>query len=156
MSENIHNFINYLDEPVSDEFVSKFYEVYNIKHDRVKLFKDFSSSLSSLMVDTYMGDEITDKTQKKKHFDWCYNKNLSNFKEEGILFGGEILYEYFQRLLHDIYYTNKKNKSINDSIIRLWDVLFSFNQTKSAADLEMFLLLYNLMEKSLLPLDNVQ
>ena len=147
----IYKFLNYIGEPVASDYIYNFYVTNDIKHDRINLYKDFILSLMGLVLTTYMGDDITTRKQQKEHFDWCWNKNIQNFKEEGIDLSDKKLYEYFINFTDDIFYTvnNKDNHVLTEHIKLLWEILFDYNSEKTESDLEMLLKLYNLFTKSL-------
>ena len=147
----IYKFLNYIGEPVQSDFIYNFYVTNDIKHDRTELFKDFITSLMTLVLSTYMGDDITSRKQQKQHFDWCWNKNLANFRKEGIDLENKGLYEYFLNFTDDIFYTvnNKENEELSKHIMLLWEILFDYNSEKTEPDLEMLLRVYKLFTKSL-------
>ena len=66
----------------------------------MELYYDFCHSIYLLIIDTYLGDPEGNETKVQmneddnyKHFLWCWNKNIENFKKESILF--EIKGEHF-------------------------------------------------------------
>jgi hypothetical protein len=78
-----------------------------------------------------LGEEKSNETKvtlsdddKTKHFDWCWNKTIGNFKKEEIAFNlkGDH-YEYFLSFFTEIFY-NQKESRIKDSIGTFFNDLF--------------------------------
>ena len=141
LNSRIHKFLSYIGEPVTNEYVGNFYLMNDIKHERVHLFKDFTLSLMKLIMTTYMGDDVTTTSEQTNHFNWCWNKNINNFKLEGINFENKELYNYFLIFTEDIFYSipDKDNPELRDNIFLLWDILFTYTSKKTEPDLEMLL-----------------
>ena len=150
-NKRIYKFLDYIGEPVATDFVYNFYVVNDIKHDRINLYKDFTLSLMGLILTTYMGDEITNQKQRKEHFNWCWNKNIDNFKKEGIDLSNKKLYEYFINFSEDIFYSvnDKSDPQLEEHISLLWEILFDYNKEKTEPDLDILLKLYKLFTKAL-------
>ena len=77
--------LNYINKPMSRENIAILYTNNDIKYEKCEMFNDFIQSLLMLIFDTYMGDDITSPSEQKNHFKWCWNKNVENFKKEGII-----------------------------------------------------------------------
>lgn len=138
---------------LSKESIELIYISNNIKYDRTNLYGDFIQSLISIIFDTYLGDELTNKEERLNHFKWCWNKNLSNFKEEDIIFeDNKDLCEYFMVFLFEVFYMVKKeqNNILTQNISKMWLNLFDINKPKTKSDVESFLEVYELFEISLL------
>ena len=106
-----------------------------------------------LVFDTYLGDVITTEKQQIEHFNWCWNKNISNFKEEGIEFKSITeLQNYFKEFMVEVFYAieDKDDKPyINENLISLWEYIFDYKKPKSRSDIDSFIEIYNIFEKSL-------
>ncbi len=102
------------------------YRANNVRYDKCVLFYDFIKTLNLLVVNTYLGDDVTLSDEDiKKHFLWCFNKVVGDFKEENIIFSeltdlrtyffhffNELLYGYgFPLFVHGI--TSVHNASYN-------------------------------------------
>ena len=152
-NKNKIKFMNYISTPLSDNSITILYSTNNVKYDRVNLYLDFVLSLLHLSFDTYMGDDITDYELRVKHFDWCWNKNINNFKEEGIIFqDNDELKSYFSEFMLEIFYNldgKDNNPHVYYNIINLWVHIFNYNGTKSRADIDSFIEIYNIFDKSL-------
>jgi hypothetical protein len=89
----MENFFSYISKPVDKEDVKIWIESNDICYQKFELYHDFVSSLINLIYDTYLGDDGTqnskihlDSEDNKKHFQWCWNKIIENFKKEEINF----------------------------------------------------------------------
>jgi hypothetical protein len=146
-------FINYISTPLSDDSITMLYTTNNIKFDRVNLYFDFIVSFFEILFDTYMGDDITDKDEQHNHFKWCWLKNIDNFELEGIKFydNGELM-SYFNEFTKEVFYNldgKDYNPHIKNNIITLWKHIFNYNGPKTRADVDSFVELYIIFDKSL-------
>jgi len=156
MMENIDkktDFLSYIKTPLSDNSIVVLLSANNVKYERSQLYGDFIQSLLSIVFDTYMGDDITGEVDRINHFKWCWNRNLDNFKSEGICFGHtQEAYDYFVEFMYEVYYTihNKESKPhIGPTISDLWFKLFAYNTIKTRSDVDNFLEVYGILDKSL-------
>ena len=107
------NFFNYITKNLDPEEVDVWFRVNNIIPEKMELYYDLSYSLYLLIKKTYLGNtqnnnetkvEMSDE-DNQKHFDWCWNKTLDNFKKENINFTNEGEHkEYFISLFNQIFY----------------------------------------------------
>jgi hypothetical protein len=86
----MENFFNYLSKPLPSDEVDIWFRVNNIIPEKMELYSDFSISLHSLILETYLGN-TTERNETKinltqednlKHFEWCFGKVIDNFKKE--------------------------------------------------------------------------
>jgi len=147
----IHKFLSYIGEPMSDDDVLDFFQTHNIKHERIHLFRDFTISLMKQIINTYLGDDVTNKENQLLHFKWCWNRIINDFKTEKIDLDDNELFEYFKYFTDDIFYSvrNKNTDELTDNIILLWEILFDFKSKKTKPDLDMLLHVYKLFTTSL-------
>jgi len=145
-------FLSYIGSPLSENSIAVIYSANNISFDRCELFSDYVQSLLYIIFDTYLGDEITEEEDKLKHFEWCWKKNIDNFKLEGIKFStkGES-FDYFKEFMIEVFYNieNKESKKIKGIITSLWDTIFSYNGMKTSSDMDNFIEIYKILEKSI-------
>ena len=104
------NFFNYITKNLDPEEVDIWFRVNNIIPEKMELYYDFSYSLFLLIKKTYLGDnqsnnetkvEMTDE-DNTKHFKWCWDKTLYNFKKESIEFEkSKIDLELAQKMLKE-------------------------------------------------------
>ncbi len=145
--------LNYINKPMSREGIDMIYRLNNIKFERCELYNDFVQSLMMLVFDTYMGDEITKGDDQINHFKWCFNKTVSNFKEEGINFEHTAIYDYFLEFMLEVYYPltkKRENPNTHKNLLKLWGFIFDFNNLKSNSDIDTFIEVYRIFDKSLI------
>jgi hypothetical protein len=152
-NKNKLRFMNYITTPLSDDSVTILYSTNNVKFDRVTLYLDFVISLFNLVFDTYLGDDITNQSQQQNHFDWCWDKTIEGFKKEDINFEDNIeLKLYFSEFTLEVFYNlddKDNNPNTHKNILNLWNHIFNYNGIKSRADVDSFIEIYNIFDKSL-------
>jgi hypothetical protein len=152
------NFFNYITKNLDPEEVDIWFRVNNIIPEKMELYYDFSYSLFLLIKKTYLGNnqnnnetkvEMTDE-DNTKHFKWCWDKTLYNFKKENIEFQvkGDH-YDYFQSLLGELYYKQNKD-AVRDSIDMFFNDLFSREKPFTQVDLDLIYNIYKTLDKNLL------
>ncbi len=120
------------------------------------LYYDFSFSLYYLILDTYLGDEKNNETKitlsdedKIKHFEWCWDKTIENFKKEEITFNRKgDHYDYFLSFFTEIFYNQKESK-IKDSIGVFFNDLFDRKKPFTKSDLDMISSIYKSLDKNM-------
>jgi hypothetical protein len=146
-------FLNYIKTPLSEGSIAVLLSANCIRYERVQLYNDFVQSLFHLIFDTYMGDNFTSEPNRFAHFKWCWDRNINNFKNEGIIFENtEEAYDYFLEFIYETYYSvpEKENKpKMTSTICELWEKLFSQNTIKTRSDIDNFLDVYNILDNSL-------
>ena len=153
----MENFFNYVTKTVNPEEVDIWFRVNNIYPEKLELFSDFTHSLNITILETYLGEDETSTETKiklteednKKHFDWCWNKVLDNFKKENIVFEqyGEH-YDYFESFFFEIFYTQKE-KLVRESIEKFFSELFDLNTPFTKSDLDMIGTIYKYLDKNM-------
>lgn len=122
----------------------------NIAPEKVELFRDFSISLTCLIEDTYLGDDVMEYQEDQiNHFNWCWEQNIKNFGDEYILFQtkGEHYYYYLAYYM-DIYYGNSsKTRSLFMKIVSFWDDILAIDTPKTKSDHDMLCEIYKIMDK---------
>lgn len=152
MTNKTLELLNYINTPMSRESILLLYTSHNVKYEKCELYGDFIQSLILLVFDTYMGDEITNEVEQRNHFKWCWDKNINNFKKEGIGIASTRLYNYFLEFMVDVYYktiNKKENEKINTNILKLWQYIFDYNNNKSKSDVDTLLEVYKMFENSI-------
>lgn len=144
-------FLNYLSKPLAKGNINSLYTNNNIIFERVQIYQDFTLSLIDLICQTYMGDDITDNTQKIKHFNWCWNQTIKSFKEENIDFSrNQELYEYFFNFIIETFYlAERKSDKLHLNLLKLWSHIFGFTQSKTHSDIDSLIEVYQLFDKSI-------
>lgn len=154
----MNQFFNWLSKPMKEEDIRTWYMAHNIIPELNELFKDFCFSFYLLLVDTYLGDnhQVITETKigmtnedKNKHFDWCWNKTLDNFKKENIYFKfKQADYEYFKSFFFEVFY-NQEDIEFREALRTFLQELFDLNRPASKSDLEMYTDVYKTLERSL-------
>jgi len=152
----MENFFNYIAKPMLPEDVDIWFKVNNIIPEKMDLYYDFSFSLYYLVLDTYLGDDKHGETQivlseedNLKHFEWCWNKTIENFKKEEISFNKKgDHYDYFLSFFTDIFYNQKENK-IKSSIGTFFNDLFDRKKPFTKSDLDMISSIYKSLDKNM-------
>lgn len=153
------NFFNYVTKQVEQKEVDIWFSMNNIIPEKMELFSDFCVSLYNLVVDTYLGEEPqgTNETKislseedKKKHFDWCWEKTVDNFKKENISINkrGEH-YDYLNSFFLEVYYNQKETK-IRNSIGDFFSDIFNSKNPYTKSDLDMLHGIYKSIEKNMI------
>ena len=152
------NFLNYITKNLDPEQVDIWFRVNNIIPEKMDLYYDLSYSLYLLIKTTYLGDE-NDSVETKvkmddldniKHFDWCWNKTMENFKKENISFEekGEH-YDYFLSLFSEIYYKQTKD-NVRNSIDVFFNDLFNRDKPFTQVDLDLIYNIYKTLDKNII------
>ncbi len=144
------NLLNDIWHNMDRETITKIYDTHNIRHEKCELYNDFIQSLVYLIIDTYLGDEITNKEQQQQHFNWCWRKTVELFKIEGMDFENDELHTYFTRFANGIFYTaSKPNDSNIKYVLKTCNQSLAYTYNKSKSDIDTMLELYTLFEKSI-------
>lgn len=151
--DRVREFLKYIREPLSTEKINRVYQENNIVYERCGLYGDFVETITGLIFKTYLGDDITDDENRKKHFNWCFNKTLDCFKKEKIKFSDtDLLQGYFWEFFNEAFYkeTNKIEKhGLKSKILTFWSEIFNYRKVKTLSDLDNLLEVYIIFEKSL-------
>lgn len=149
--------LNWMTKPVPEEELKIWFSVNNIIYERAELYRDFCVSLMDLIVKTYFGDkegqfesdiEMTDD-DNEKHFDWCWNTTVENFRKENIKFMNEGSHKtYFKLFINDVYY-HQTNQMVRKSISNFLNDIFSRDKGFSKSDLDLFTEIYKLLDSNI-------
>lgn len=150
---NTNKFLNYLNKTLDMKTIELIYDSNQITLERCDLYKDFITSLFTVVFETYMGDSYTNKEDRVKHFKWCWDKNINSFIDEGIIFGhSDELYEYFLNFIVEVYYAingDKDDVVIERNIKKLWGYIFNYQEKKTQSDVDTFIEVYKMFDKSI-------
>jgi hypothetical protein len=118
----------------------------------VQTYGEFIGCLIQRCFDTYLGDDVTDMEGRLNHFNWCWNKTVSDFRLQNIYLGlGIDVKLYFKNFMFEIFY-NVENKeySVNHLKTQLfWRRIFDISAPKTKADIECMLSVYKLFDDSI-------
>ena len=144
------NFIEYISKPLEKGEMYQYYRINGIKSERVELYYDFIYSLWLLVTSTHLGDDVMSDEDDLTHFNWCWKKNLENFKRERIVFDDKSdLYDYFLSILQESFYSEEKDKNNSEKILSYWSTCFTYRGVKTMSELESLIDLYKLFNKTL-------
>jgi len=125
------------------------YRVYNIHREKIELFYDFLYSLYHLIDNTFLGVDVLSKDiDQKNHFNWCWDKIITNFSKEKIYFKEKgIHHEYFWNFFREAYYISKlENNTLR--IDEYFFKLFDFKHKKTRSELDMLTEIYKLLDQN--------
>jgi len=145
------DFIEYISKPMEKEDITLMFKINNVTPERSGLYLDFTHSLFEIVTTTYLGDEVMSDKSTKEHFDWCWNKTINSFKKEKVYFESTELYSYFITLFIESFYNeNDKSEENVNKLLDFWRDIFTYSTIKTRSELEAFLDLYKLFDKSLM------
>jgi hypothetical protein len=146
----IHRFLEYFSKQLSFDQMVYLNTINNITPEKVELFRDFSISLTYIIEDTYLGDDVIEtQSDQINHFNWCWDQNIKNFNKENIFFQakGEHYY-YYMAYFMDIYYGNSvKTKGLFKKMVGFWDDVLSINNLKTKSEHDLLCEIYKIMDK---------
>jgi len=149
-----NNFFNYITNPLSKDEVDVWFKSNNIIFEKLELYFDFSYSLYSIIYNTYLGESEINQKQSVimsdndniNHFNWCWKKNIENFKKENISFNKEgSHYLYFKDFFNEIFYSPEK-KEFKETIDKFLLDIFSLDTNFSKSDLDLLLTIYKSLD----------
>ncbi len=147
------DFLSYIRTPLSQNSLNVLYSANNIKFERCQLFGDIVQSLMVTIMDTYMGDSFTKEEQRVEHFKWCWYKTMCDFSNEGIdLNSTTEAFDYFEQFMLDSFYlaTDKGDvEVVKENLTKLWKYILSYTTNKTRSDVDTFLEVYKIFEKTL-------
>ena len=151
--DRVREFLKYIREPLSTELINKMYKENEIVYERCNLYGDYVETITTLIFNTYLGDDITEGIDKEKHFEWCFNKTIKNFKKENIIFSEtDELKSYFWEFFNEAFYKelNKDEKiGLKAKINTFWMEVFDYRKIKTLSDMDNLLEVYELLDKTL-------
>jgi len=148
--ENKEGYLEFITSESYRQQIDIWYRAYNISRERTLLFYDFIKTLYELLEETYLGpDVLSNETDQKNHFTWCWDKVISSFNKEKIYFKERSnAYYYFWNFFLEAFYYNK----LDNNAIKIKEylyILFDFEHKKSRSELDMFAEIYKLLEQNL-------
>jgi hypothetical protein len=149
------NFFNWMAKPLPKDEIIIWFNIHNMSYEKIELYGDITKSLNQIISDTYLGDNnsetkiVLSDEDKQRHFDWCWDKMVENFRKENIIIkhGGEHK-DYFKSFFTDTFYSQTK-ESLRGSIGKFLGEIFDTNMSYSKSDLDLLTELYKLMEKNI-------
>lgn len=153
----MENFFSYISKPIDKEDLQLWIDGNNICYLKFDMFNDFVSSLVNLIYDTYLGNDDfkttnikLNKEDDEKHFDWCWNKIIENFKKEEIYFESEgEHYVFFKGFIGETFYNQDINE-VRYSLNRFFDEIFNLDGVHTMSDLDLLKQVYRTLDKNLI------
>lgn len=143
------DFIEYISKNMEREDLFLLYRINNVKRERLEMYSDFIYSLNDLIINTYLGDDITVGKDKENHFNWCWKQVINSFKSEGIYFlDYDDLYNYFLSFYEESFYEEEKEGDKTSKIELFWEELFQYDKVKTMSEYETLVELYKIFDKS--------
>ena len=150
----MENFFNWMAKPLPKDEIIIWFNIHNMTYEKIELYGDIFKSLNQIIVDTYLGDDISvtkiilSDEDKTSHFEWCWKKMINDFRRENILikYDGEHK-EYFKSFYMETFYNQKEN-SVKESIPKFLKEIFDVRYMYSKSDLDLLTELYKLIEKN--------
>jgi len=149
------NFFNWMAKPLPKDEIIIWFNIHNMSYEKIDLYGDITKSLNQIISDTYLGDNnsetkiVLSDEDKQRHFDWCWDKMVENFRKENIIIkhGGEHK-DYFKSFFTDTFY-NQTKETLRGTIGKFLGEIFDTNMSYSKSDLDLLTELYKLMEKNI-------
>ena len=139
-------------KPLSLNELDIIYLANKIVFERAELYRDFTLTLNHLIVETYLGDKLTNPQDKLKHFNWCWGKTCNLLKYGQINFiNNDEIYDQFMVFYFNLFYLvpNKINQKIRiNNLYGMWSFIFDVNTEKNHLEMKTFITLYEIFEKS--------
>jgi hypothetical protein len=150
----MENFFNWMAKPLPKDEIIIWFNIHNMTYEKIELYGDVFKSLNHIILDTYLGDDVSEtkitlsEEDKISHFDWCWKKVIDEFRRENIIIkhDGEHK-EYFKSFYLETFY-NQNEIRIKDSIPKFLSEIFDVTMTYSKSDLDLLTELYKLIEKN--------
>jgi len=139
-------FYDYFKKIMTREEILNIFALNNIIIEKCELYNDFIESLYDLIFDTYLGDDLLKEEDQKNHFKWCWDNTVLNFSKEGVNINNIHLYKYFKTFTMQVYYSVPKEFVNTQNIIKLWQYIFNYHNTKSKSDLDVLIEVYKMFE----------
>jgi hypothetical protein len=149
----MENFFKWLAVPVPKDELETFFNLNNIRVEKVDLFFDVMMSLNKTIISTYLGGNsertnavLYTEEDNSKHFEWCWAKTIDSFKKENIVLNNEGSHKtYLKNFYNDVFYLKKDNISELE-ISKFITELFDIEGNHSKADLEILVEMYKIMD----------
>jgi len=151
----MENFFNWMAKIVPKDEVIIWFNINNMTYEKIDLYGDIFKTLNHIVADTYLGNEDTETKiilsddDNISHFNWCWNKTISNFNKENILIKNDGNHkDYYVNFYMDTFY-NQKEKNLKNAIPNFLFEVFDMEKPFTKSDLDILTELYKLMEKNI-------
>ena len=155
----MENFYNWMSKPVPFSEVEIWFSVHNMIPERIELFGVVFTSLAYSIIDTYFGEDnyetkvVMSESDKKNHFDWCWDKLIKDFENENILIDSDGEHkEYLWNFFLDSFYTQTQ-VNIREAIPEFIEELFNLEKPFAKSDLDILTELYKTLQNKVIHVD---
>jgi hypothetical protein len=151
VNQNVDNFFKYMSRPLRLTSIEVIYTSNNIVFERADLYRDFILTLNDIIITTYLGDELTNEDEQQNHFNWCWNRTAKLLNHHKIQFDdNKSAFDYLSNFYFETFYLINKNSEGNNiiEIENIWKYIFNYNIEKPRSELDTFVSLYKVFEKS--------
>jgi|LauGreDrversion4_2_1035121.scaffolds.fasta_scaffold06480_9 hypothetical protein len=155
----MENFYNWMSKPVPFSEVEIWFSVHNMIPERIELFGVVFTSLAYSIIDTYFGEDnyetkvVMSESDKKNHFDWCWDKLIKDFENENILIDSDGEHkEYLWNFFLDSFYTQPQ-VNIREAIPEFIEELFNLEKPFAKSDLDILTELYKTLQNKVIHVD---
>jgi hypothetical protein len=152
----MENFHNWLSVPLPTEDVDTWFRAHNMISESIDLYGEIFKSLSLIVIDTYLGDEVVETKvvlnhqDMVNHFEWCWGKLIKDYEKENIIIDSEGDHkDYLTLFFLDSFYSQKE-KNIRDAIPEFIDELFNLDKPFAKSDLDILTEIYKLLNKDVI------
>lgn len=150
---SMENFFNYMTKKIPKDEIIIWFNIHNMYYERIELFGDIFKSLNFIINDTYLGNEsyetkiIITNEDNQKHFDWCWEKLVEDFRKENIIISLEGEHkEYFKSFFNDTFY-NQDGSKVKESIPTFLNEIFNVNKDFVKPDLDILTEFYKILQR---------
>jgi len=152
----MENFYNWMMVPVPKDEVEIWFSVHNMIPEKIELYGDIFQSLTTLVLETYLGEE-TNETKIRmsdedvtNHFDWCWKITIESFEKENILIDSEGEHKDYVKsfFLESFYY--QKDSEIRSAVTVFVDDLFNIDKVFVKSDLDIITEIYKVFNRTVI------
>lgn len=136
-------------EFLSDYQIMKQLKLNNVIKERVELYRDFVINLIYYINSTYLGKDYIKTTEDiKGHYNWAFNKVLSDFEKEGVYFTDvKELRTYFFDFFYPRFYVTDQQTTLK-GFLDFWENIFVLKQNKDKTVLNALIEVYKLFDNA--------
>jgi hypothetical protein len=154
----MENFYNWMMVPVPKDEVDIWFSVHNMIPEKIELYGDIFESLTTLILETYLGEE-TNETKIRmsddditNHFDWCWKKTIDWFEKENILLDSDGEHkDYVKTFFLDSFYY-QKDSEIRSAVKIFVKDLFDIDKVFVKSDLDIITEIYKVFNRTVIHL----
>ena len=152
----MENFYNWMMVPVPKDEVDIWFSVHNMIPEKIELYGDIFESLTTLILETYLGEE-TNETKIRmsddditNHFDWCWKKTIDGFGKENILLDSDGEHkDYVKTFFLDSFYY-QKDSEIRSAVKIFVKDLFDIDKVFVKSDLDIITEIYKVFNRTVI------